>query len=86
MRQIFTTDYDFRKTYYRNFYDNRKAGIVKGSKYGKLARVTHANLAATDTREVTVWNDTLQTWVPGTGEYIAAVDIQENFKDPDWEA
>lgn len=84
MQQIVTTDYDFKKTYYRNFYDNRKAGMVKGSKYGKLARKIHAEFAPNDSRYGTVWDKDTETWVAATENYIGGVGLVESYKWIDW--
>lgn len=91
MIQLIPTDYDFRKTYYRNFYDNRKAGLVSGSRLGKLSRVTHHTLAAIDPNDDAdeinrgqLWNEVTEQWEDSNEPFVAAVDIQQNFADPEW--
>ncbi len=82
MIQIITPTYDFRKTYYRNFYDNRKEGMIKGSKYGKFARKVHGkHIINHNPTDGTIWDSDLEEWVTDPDDqHAGCVELLPSFK------
>ena len=83
MIQIFTPSYDFKKTYYRNFYDNRKEGMIKGSKYGRFARNIHGKHALDYTAiNGTIWDKNTEAWVPDeTSSLLGSVELRDTYQE-----
>jgi len=82
MPQAITQSYDFRKTYFRNFYNNRREGMVKGLKFGRLARMHSKKVTDDTTHDGTVWNKNLGIWEQSSNaDYVGAISLLDVLKN-----